>query len=362
MVSSPGLKNIFGDKSSIVIRALLREPDRHWTTRQLAEKGTSLGLVSLVLAELEKSGFIVRRSSGRFSYSVLTEPQKLLETWTHAYRFQNNPQAHFYTPDPELLPKLRDHFVSKKIPYALTAFSGVNLVAPYVVNNDISVYIDVPEDEAEQYFLDLQTHFTLVPPKAGANVHFVLPIYRTSVFRDSRPISGYQVVSNLQLYLDLVNHPLGGEEQAEWLATRLEEWKTPLFGKRGGNEKITKVPKFDTQPLSGSGLIAFKTVSDKWGLTDEQKRVLLGKPACSTYHHWMGNKDVALGADTLERISYVVGIFKALHFLFPAEAADGWIRRPNSDPLFGGRPAIEIMLHGQVADLLRVRDYLASQA
>ena len=238
MVTSPGLQNIFGDKSSLVLRALLREPDRRWTTRQLAEEGASLGLVSLVLADLENSGFVVRHASGRFSHSVLAQPQKLLEAWTQAYRFQRNPQAHFYAPDPELLPKLRDHFVSRKIPYALTAFSGANLVAPNVVNNDISVYIDVPDDKAEQYFCDLQTHFTLVPPKAGANVHFVLPIYKTSVFRDSRPIRGYQVVSNLQLYLDLFNHPLGGEEQAEWLAARLEEWKTPLIGKGGKNDTV----------------------------------------------------------------------------------------------------------------------------
>ncbi len=112
------------------------------------------------------------------------------------------------------------------------------MVAPNVVNNDISVYIDVPGDDVEQYFCDLQTQFTLVPPIAGANVHFVLPIYKSSVFRDSRPIGGYRVVSNLQLYLDLINHPLGGEEQAKWLSARLEEWKTPLIGKGGTNDAV----------------------------------------------------------------------------------------------------------------------------
>lgn len=230
MITSPGLRNIFGDRSSLILRSLLREPFRHWTTRQLSEEGASLGLVSLVLRDLENLGFVMRRSSGRFSYSELAHPDKLLEAWTQVYRFQQNPQAHFFAPDRELLPKLRDHFVSKKIPYALTAFSGSNLIAPYVVNNDISVYVDVPDDKAEQYFCDLQTHFTLVPPKSGANVHFVLPIYRSSVFRDSRLVREYQVVSNLQLYLDLFNHPLGGAEQAEWLVARLKELGSPLIG------------------------------------------------------------------------------------------------------------------------------------
>lgn len=233
LVTTRGLQNIFGDKSSLVIRALLQHPGRHWTTRGLAQEGASLGLVSLVLGDLESSGFVVRHASGRFSYVVLTQPKKLLEAWTQSYRFQKNPQAHFYAPDPKLLPKLRDHFISKKIPYALTAFSGANLVAPYVVNNDISIYIDVPEKTAEQFFCELQTHFTLVPPKAGANVHFALPIYRSSVFRDFQSISGFHVVSNLQLYLDLMNHPLGGREQADWLADRLKELKTPLIGQAG---------------------------------------------------------------------------------------------------------------------------------
>lgn len=233
MVTSPGLQNIFGDKSSLVIRALLREPDRHWTTRLLAKEGASLGLVSLVLADLESSGFVVRHASGRFSYVVLTQPKKLLEAWTQSYRFNKNPQAHFYAPDPKLVSKLRNHFVLKKIPYALTVFSGANLVAPYLVNNDISIYVDVPEKIAEQFFCDLQTHFTLVPPKAGANVHFALPIYKSSVFRDSQIVSGFRVVSNLQLYLDLMNHPLGGKEQADWLADRLKELKTPLMGGEG---------------------------------------------------------------------------------------------------------------------------------
>ncbi len=124
---------------------------------------------------------------------------------------------------------------------------------------------------------------------------------------------------------------------------------------------ITEVPRFDTQTQSGVGLRAFKTICDKWGLTEDQRLVLLGKPGRSTYYHWIGNKDVALGTDTLERISYILGIYKALHILLPAEAADGWIHRPNRDPLFGGRPAIDVMLHGQVADLLRVRDYLDTQ-
>jgi hypothetical protein len=51
-----------------------------------------------------------------------------------------------------------------------------------------------------------------------------------------------------------------------------------------------------------------------------------------------------------------------LQILLPdTQAADAWIRKPNNAPLFGGRPALERMLSGQVADLYVVRQYLDAE-
>ena len=64
----------------------------------------------------------------------------------------------------------------------------------------------------------------------------------------------------------------------------------------------------------------------------------------------------------LERISYVLGIYKALQILIPDEArADAWIATPNTAPLFGGHSALERMLGGNVGDLYAVRQYLDAQ-
>jgi hypothetical protein len=61
-------------------------------------------------------------------------------------------------------------------------------------------------------------------------------------------------------------------------------------------------------------------------------------------------------------VSYVLGIYKALQILLPQQAAaDAWVRRPNAAPLFGGRPALDRMLSGNVADLYVVRQYLDAQ-
>ena len=66
--------------------------------------------------------------------------------------------------------------------------------------------------------------------------------------------------------------------------------------------------------------------------------------------------------DALERISYILGIYKALQILLPDEkAADQWVKRPNTAPLFGGRSALDRMMSGQVADLFVVRQYLDAQ-
>jgi Uncharacterized conserved protein len=89
---------------------------------------------------------------------------------------------------------------------------------------------------------------------------------------------------------------------------------------------------------------------------------LLGLRSRSTYHVWKEGEGGALSRDTLERISYVLGIYKALQMLLPSdEAADAWVRKPNGAPLFGGRSALERMLSGHVADLYEVRRYLDAQ-
>ena len=90
--------------------------------------------------------------------------------------------------------------------------------------------------------------------------------------------------------------------------------------------------------------------------------ILLGVAARSTFFKWKKDPKVVLPRDTLERISYIVGVYKALQILLPDEkAADEWVRRPNAAPLFSGRSALDRMLSGQVADLFLVRQYLDAE-
>lgn len=108
-------------------------------------------------------------------------------------------------------------------------------------------------------------------------------------------------------------------------------------------------------------LKAFFGITHKWKLTAEQERKLLGA-APATFFRWKKNKDGSLTPDTLERISYILGIYKALRILLPNEdAANKWIKKPNKAPLFGGKSALDKLLVGRVIDLADVRRYLDAE-
>lgn len=114
--------------------------------------------------------------------------------------------------------------------------------------------------------------------------------------------------------------------------------------------------------LAAPALRAFFRIAAAWRLSSAEQRVLLGNPPSSTFFKWKKQGDGTLARDVLERISYVLGIYKALQILLPDPArADGWVREPNSAPLFGGRSALERMLGGNVGDLYAVRQYLDAQ-
>ncbi len=99
---------------------------------------------------------------------------------------------------------------------------------------------------------------------------------------------------------------------------------------------------------------AFFRVASLWDVSNEQARVLLGRPGRATYFLWKKGEVRTVPYDTVRRISYVLGIYKALQILLPIPArADAWLKEPNE--LFGGRSALDRMLGGDVTDLAAVR-------
>jgi len=111
--------------------------------------------------------------------------------------------------------------------------------------------------------------------------------------------------------------------------------------------------------LSGPAIRTFFNVAGSWGLSVKDQLALLGYPAASTYHKYKAGQIGALPYDMLTRISLVLGIYKALHILYAdVGLADRWVHLPNSNPIFGGNPAIRLMTDGGIDGLLQVRRLL----
>jgi hypothetical protein len=114
--------------------------------------------------------------------------------------------------------------------------------------------------------------------------------------------------------------------------------------------------------VGAAGLRAFFRIAEAWKLETADLLPILGLRSRTTLNAWRKGQVGSLSPDTLERLSYVFGIYKALQMLLPsAQAADEWIRKPNAGPLFAGGSALDRMRSGKVADLYLVRQYLDAQ-
>src|SRR5258708_27614316 len=75
--------------------------------------------------------------------------------------------------------------------------------------------------------------------------------------------------------------------------------------------------------LSAPALRTFLAIADLWGLTEEQRLLILGYPSRSTYHNWCkqarDHGAFTLDVDVLTRISAVLGIHQRLGILLPTE-------------------------------------------
>src|SRR5476651_2686096 len=96
----------------------------------------------------------------------------------------------------------------------------------------------------------------------------------------------------------------------------------------------------DSKDVSRPALRTVFRILAAWGLSNKEQIKLLGNPPKTTFYRWKQGEGAALSQDTLERLSYIFGIYSALQVLLTiADAADAWIRKPNTAPLFGGRSA-----------------------
>jgi len=110
--------------------------------------------------------------------------------------------------------------------------------------------------------------------------------------------------------------------------------------------------------LSPAALRAFFNIVERWEIRDEDARQLLGGISSGAYYELKKKPNRVQDQDRLVRISYLIGIFKALNILYSAKLADKWVQLANTNAIFGGRSPLLYMMQGGTLAMERVRSLL----
>lgn len=216
-------RDIYSDKATLVLRVLLTR-QKALGVREIAAivresaggVGLSPGYVSKVAAELERRGYAGRRGDK----VLLRHGPELLADWVAAYRSRRKPKNRgYFLPSPEaeaLLPSLAPAFNEADVKYVFTGHAGASLVARFALFDVVDVYVKDAESAD-----GVLTRMGAREVERGANVMVGLPHYLNSGFFDYQiPKPGMRTASDIQLYLDLYDHPVRGREQAGHLYER----------------------------------------------------------------------------------------------------------------------------------------------
>ena len=112
--------------------------------------------------------------------------------------------------------------------------------------------------------------------------------------------------------------------------------------------------------LSPSALKGFFNIVQRWQLKNDEARELLGSVSSSTYYEIKKNPTNTLDVDRITRVSYLIGIYKALHVRYGDPLADQWVKMPNTNMLFSGHSPLELMKQGGIVAMQQVKTLLDS--
>lgn len=134
---------------------------------------------------------------------------------------------------------------------------------------------------------------------------------------------------------------------------------------RGFSEVPTLEEVAEDRTLVETAIGAFFNLAGSWRLSEDERCRLLGGIAKSTLYTWHGAPHRTLNADTLTRISLLLGIHVALVRLFP-NAPEGRmaerIRQPLQLPLTMGRSILDHLLRGGIPAMADARRFFEAEA
>ena len=238
------VKKIFSRDSLRFFMVMLNNPDQWFTQEELSAKtDVSKGYINRILKTLESGvkadsnvlavetpraklkagnipGFITiaqakwRNTSGKkvLEYRVMN-PSRLLDILSPQYNFSKNKVISLYSFEKDTYKLIREIAAQSKklkIDYALTMHAGASQIAPFVRFEDIYFY--TKNEQLSKWISALDLKQT----ELGGNVFLVVP-QDEWILNQTQTANDLKIVNNVQLYMDLVNYPKRGKEQAEFL-------------------------------------------------------------------------------------------------------------------------------------------------
>ena len=114
--------------------------------------------------------------------------------------------------------------------------------------------------------------------------------------------------------------------------------------------------------LSPAAIEGFLRIMELWKIKDADARMLLGGLSTGSFHAFKRQeKQRVLAHDTLTRVSFLIGIFKALNILYSEPLADAWMTLNNRNPVFRGATPLAYVLQQGLPGMLEVRRLLDSR-
>lgn len=208
-------RNVFVGKSLRIVRSLLSDPKRNWRQADLVERtGATSGLVSRIVTHLTRQGLLKKIDARRFHVG---SPLALLDAWAQADDFGRRATtrryAAFEADSQKLAENIRDALTQSGLHFAFTQWIAAWARHPHTQPPVVSLYVPhLPSNEVLE-------GLGLRPVGDAGRVWFHLPADE-GVFRETRTVQFLPLVSDAQIYIDLLNTGLRGPEQAQ----DLREW------------------------------------------------------------------------------------------------------------------------------------------
>lgn len=209
--------NPFTLKSSRVVRMLLASREREWTQEDLQTgTGISRALVSLTLADLIERELVEQTrpcSRDQAGLYRVGDFNRLLDAWSAEDRWHKRTVVRQYSAlsgDPsEIAASARDAMGVQNLYF--TQWFAAQVRCPYTTSPLVSAYVRNKPSTKIPWAREVDN---------GGNLWLITP-RDEGVFQGGQTIGGFNLVSDVQIYLDLLRVGQRGPEQAQ----ALREWE-----------------------------------------------------------------------------------------------------------------------------------------